>query len=215
MSARTRKLLDSLAKLYPCVIVSGRGRTDLARKMSGVKVARLIGNHGAETEGTRAPLRRIARWKAALERELGDMPGVWIEDKGFSLAVHYRLFSQKATARRRIPAAAGKLKQARVMGGKEVINVVMDGAPRKGDAVATERDRLKCDWVLYVGDDENDEDAFEMEGNVAAVRIGRKKRSRAKYYLRNQGEMDDLLALLAWMRRPVGAGFNAGQVQAT
>jgi len=35
-----------------------------------------------------------------------------------------------------------------------VVNLVVDGAPNKGDALAAERDRLGCNWVLYVGDDE-------------------------------------------------------------
>jgi trehalose 6-phosphate phosphatase len=88
------------------------------------------------------------------------------------------------------------LKRARVFGGKQVVNVVEDGVPNKGDAVAAERDRLKCSWVLYVGDDENDEDAFALEGNIIPVRIGRKLRTHARYYLRAQNEIDTLLALL-------------------
>ena len=54
-----------------------------------------------------------------------------------------------------------------------------------------------------MGDDENDEDAFALEGNIVAVRIGRKLRSHARYYLRNQGEIDELLELLVRLRAPV------------
>ena len=73
-------------------------------------------------------------------------------------------------------------------------------APNKGDALAAERERLKCDWVIYLGDDENDEEAFAVGGNVVAVRIGRKQRTHARYYLRTQTEIDGLLALLAQLR---------------
>jgi trehalose 6-phosphate phosphatase len=46
MREKTRILLARLAALHPCVIVSGRAGADLLRKLSGVKVARVIGNHG-------------------------------------------------------------------------------------------------------------------------------------------------------------------------
>ena len=35
------------------------------------------------------------------------------------------------------------------------------------------------------------------------MRIGRKLRSHARYYLRNQGEIDELLELLVRLRAPV------------
>ena len=123
-----------------------------------------------------------------------------VEDKGFSLAVHYRESTQKAEARRQILAATRKLKRVRVFGGKQVVNLVVDQAPHKGDALAAERDRLGCNWVLYVGDDENDEDAFALGGNIVPVRIGRMRRSHAGYYLRTQAEIEELLKLLVLLR---------------
>ena len=77
-----------------------------------------------------------------------------------------------------------------MFGGKQVVNVVARLAPHKGDALAAERDRLKCNWVLYLGDDENDEDAFALGGNVVPVRIGRKQRTHARYFLRTQTEIE-------------------------
>lgn len=199
MRGRTRSLLGRLALLYPCVIVSGRARADLLGRLSGVKVARVIGNHGAETERTtRKSLRRIKQWKASLE--LGPFPGSWVEDEGLSLAVHYRQSARKGEARRRILKVAGSLERAPLFGGKQVVNLTVDGAPHKGGALAAERDRLGCNWVLYVGDDENDEDAFALDGNVVPVRIGRKRLSHAGYYLRTQAEIDKLLELLCCMR---------------
>jgi trehalose-6-phosphatase len=104
---------------------------------------------------------------------------------------------------RRILAATRNLKQAYVFGGKQVVNVVPEQSPNKGDALAAERDRLECNWVLYVGDDVNDEDAFALDGNIVPVRIGRKQRSCARYYLRTQAEIDTLLELLVLLRVPV------------
>jgi trehalose 6-phosphate phosphatase len=203
MRVRTRKLLSGLAELYPCIIVSGRARSDVLGKLRGVGVAGVIGNHGAEVEGTqRHPHgRRVAKWNAALKRELSLFPGVWVEDKGLSLAVHYRQSTEKAEVRRRILAVARNLEHVRVFGGKQVVNLVPDRAPQKGDALASERDRLGCSDVLYVGDDENDEHAFAIGGNLVSVRIGNSPRSHADYYLRTQAEMDQLLKLMIDLRK--------------
>jgi trehalose 6-phosphate phosphatase len=200
MRKRTRDLLGRLASLYPCIVVSGRNRASVLKKLSGVRVAGVLGNHGAESSRSTGSRKDVKRWKAALELELGPMPGMWIEDKESCAAIHYRQSPQKAEARRRILAAAGKLKKVRVFGGKQVVNVVGDVAPDKGDALAAERDRLQCNWVLYLGDDENDEDAFALKGNVVPVRIGRKQRTHARYYLRTQKEIDELLELLVQLR---------------
>jgi trehalose 6-phosphate phosphatase len=197
----TGALLSQLAASYPCVILSGRGRADLLGKLTGVKVEQVIGNHGAEGERTGDQVRHhVQRWKAAIEVELGSVPGLWVEDKGLSLAVHYRQSPKKAETQRLILQASRSLERARVFGGKQVVNLVVDSSPHKGAALAAERDRLHCSSVLYVGDDENDEDAFALTGNTIAVRVGRKQRSRARYYLRNQAEIDNLLQFLVSLR---------------
>ena len=201
MRARTRTLLGGLAPLYPCIVVSGRARSDVLGKLRGIKLAGVIGNHGAEMEGAGGKSRRRARqWKEALEADLPALPGVWVEDKGLSLTVHYRQSEHKAKVRRRIVAMARDLKDVRVFGGKQVVNLVMDNAPHKGDALAAERDRLGCSGVLYVGDDDNDEDAFGLDGSIVPVRIGQKRHSHAQYYLQSQREIDELLELLGRMR---------------
>lgn len=146
------------------------------------------------------PSCQIDQWRTALAIELEPVSGVWIEDKGMSLAIHYRQSVQKADARRRILEAARKMKGAHVFGGKQVVNLAVAGAPNKGDALAAERDRLGCNWVLYLGDDANDEEAFALSGNIVSVRIGKKLRSRARYYLRTQTEIDELLELLVRLR---------------
>lgn len=205
MRKRTRDLLRRVASLYPCIVVSGRDRASVLNKLSGVHVAGVLGNHGAESGRTPGSRQDVKRWKTALELELGPLPGTWIEDKESCLAIHYRQSPQKVEARRRILAAARKLKNVRVFGGKQVVNAVGRLAPNKGDALAAERDRLQCNWVLYLGDDENDEDAFALGGNIVPVRIGRKQRTHARYYLRTQTEIDDLLELLAQLREDVGS----------
>jgi hypothetical protein len=74
-------------------------------------------------------------------------------------------------------------------------------------ALTAERDRLGCDWVLYVGDDKTDEDAFALCGNIVPVRIGLSQRSHARYYLRTQSEIDRLLAVLVRKNKPVSTAL--------
>ena len=68
--------------------------------------------------------------------------------------------------------------------------------------------------VLFVGDDDNDEDAFALPGNTVPVRVGRKLRSHARYYLRRQSEIDRLLELLVGLRvpgaTPTASGIPSG-----
>ena len=205
MRGRTRTLMRRMASLYPCIVVSGRARADVLKKLTDVPVLRVIGNHGAETRETSTGRTPVEQWKKALQAGLGAIPGLWIENKGLSLAVHYRLCADKAEVRRRILAHVHTLPRTRVFGGKLVVNVTVDGAPNKGDALASERDRLRCNWVLYVGDDVNDEDAFALDGNIVAVRVGRKLRSHAGFYLRTQDEIDKLLEELIRLRRRLPA----------
>lgn len=200
MQRSTRRLLEQLAELYPCIVISGRGRADVLKKLHGVRVAAVIGNHGAEAESGGGRDRRVKKWKTALEAAVGTIAGVWVEDKGTSLSVHYRQSARQADTRRKIVAAIAKLGEIRAFAGKAVVNVVADDAPTKGDAVAAERDRLGCNWVLFAGDDVTDEDAFALKGNVVSVRIGRKLRSKARYYLREQAEIDLLLKRLVGLR---------------
>ena len=124
-----------MAALYPCVIVSGRARRDLLDKLGGVRVQSAIGNHGAETESDSngAPPTGGAMEERVMELEIGALPGVWVEDKGLSLAVHYRQSSQKAEARRRIlDGSTAICKQVRVFGGKQVVNLVMERRSPQG-----------------------------------------------------------------------------------
>lgn len=207
---RTRRLLAKVAALYPCVILSGRSRADLLGRLNAAEIGQVIGNHGAEAKRRREPP-VVRQWKAEIESALGSLPGVWVEEKGRSLAVHYRQSPKKAGVRRKIVDATRNLKQARVFGGKQSVNVVIEGDPHKGTALAEARDRLRCDWVLYVGDDTTDEDAFAIDGHMASVRVGKKKGSRARYYLRTRNEIDELLDRLAALRRAPTNKSNSAQ----
>jgi trehalose 6-phosphate phosphatase len=212
MRARTRELLVRAAELYPTVVISGRTRADTQERVTGVPLREVIGNHGAERgadghadAATRAALRTVQRWRQLLERRLGELSGVFIEDKGLSLSIHYRQSRGKKQARAAILAAAAAIEREeplRLMGGKQVVNLLPEGAPHKGVALERARARLGCDTALYVGDDQTDEDVFALDqpGRLLSVRVGARALSHAHYYLRSQREIDGLLRVLIRVR---------------
>jgi trehalose 6-phosphate phosphatase len=68
-------------------------------------------------------------------------------------------------------------------------------------ALEAERQRLRCDAALYVGDDETDEDVFALrDRGWLGIRVGRKAGSRARYYVRDQAQVDALLEALIRLR---------------
>jgi trehalose 6-phosphate phosphatase len=216
MRRRTRRALRELAARYPCVVISGRSRRDLLRRLRGLGVAQAIGNHGAEPSPRARKLRtRVRRWRTSLARRLRGLAGVTIEDKGLSISVHYRRSPDRARARRAIREAAARLAPARVVGGKCVVNVVPRGAPHKGTALEAERRRLRCGAALYVGDDETDEDVFSLPARGRlGIRVGRKAGSRARYYVRDQAQVDALLEALIRLRpKPASAPGSHARVR--
>jgi trehalose 6-phosphate phosphatase len=203
----TRTLLGELTGRYPCAIVSGRARDDVLRLVEGLPLMRIVGNHG--TEGERpprnVPREAIGRWHAHLSRACAGLSGVLIEDKTWSLAIHYRRAPRRTVARGRILAAAAELPDARIVHGKAVVNLVHPAAAHKGNAILDIRRQLCCETTLYVGDDVTDEDVFSLDepGRLLAVRVGRARSTHAKFYLRSQDLMDELLATLLSLR-PAG-----------
>jgi trehalose 6-phosphate phosphatase len=203
MRASTRRLLRRVSTLYPCVVITGRAKADALGRLGNIEVCRVVGNHGAEPSPHRSPVRRrVQQWLPLLKARLSRRQGVVIEDKGFSVAVHYRQARQRHSTRRAVLAAARTLTDVRLVGGKLVVNLLVPDAPHKGLALERERSHFACDTVIYVGDDETDEDVFQIDrpGQLLSIRVGRKRASAAPYYIRNQGEIDRLLDTLVAVR---------------
>jgi len=203
MRARTERLLRAVAERYPCVVISGRMRADIARRIERVPLWHVAGNHGAEPWGaSKAHASRVRGWIPPLKRRLAAHEGVVIEDKTYSVTVHYRHARRKRLAIRAIVDAARRLRGSRVMGGIQAVNVVPRGAPHKGIALERVRSLLACDTIIYVGDDDTDEDAFRAAtpDRLLAVRIGAKRRSRARHWLKSQAEVDAFLQTLLSLR---------------
>lgn len=203
MRARTRRLLKAVAQRYPCVVISGRSRADVSSLIARVPIWHVSGNHGLEPWGEDAAyVARIRDWLVRLRGALEGVEGVVIENKRFSLSIHYRNARAKRSARAAIKAAVGRLRGARVIGGHEVVNVVPRGAPHKGVALERSRRLLVCDTAIYVGDDETDEDVFAAArlDRLLGIRIGSNEPSRARYRLKDQREIDAFLQALLALR---------------
>lgn len=208
MRPRTRALLKRAAALYPCVVISGRSLPDAKERLRGVELLGVVGNHGVEPwRATKKTHRRVREWHPLFERALRGEVGVEVEDKIYSLAVHYRRSRNKKKVRALVEELASTLDQVRVIGGIEVVNIVPADAPHKGMALERERARLKCDTAIYVGDDVTDEDVFALDqpGRLLSIRVGQKLASQAAYFIKSQAEIDTLIARLISLREKRGS----------
>jgi trehalose 6-phosphate phosphatase len=204
MRPMTRRLLEAVSKLYPCIVISGRAQRDALMRLRGVRLHQVVGNHGMEPwHGTSSLIKEVQHWRAILEHHLALYKGVHVEDKVFSLAIHYRQSREKKKARAAILRAVALLGQARIIGGKQVVNVLPLGAPHKGVALERERERLGCDTAIYIGDDETDEDVFTLDqpGRLLTIRVGAKSTSAASFYISGQSAIDTVLRVLIDLRQ--------------
>lgn len=213
MRERTRDLFRRVCELYPCAVISGRSRDDVTRRLGGARVRFVIGNHGLEPGNDIDRFARLmAEVRPALEEALREVPGVEVEDKQYSLAIHYRRCRRREEAREAIARAVEALPVGlRSVGGKLVVNVLPANAPHKGDALVRLLGERAADTALYVGDDVTDEDVFDLDlpGRLVTIRVGASRRSAAGYFLRDQDEMDALLAVLAGLRTEHGVRARA------
>jgi trehalose 6-phosphate phosphatase len=205
LSRPIRFWLEELAKRAPTAIISGRSVEDL-RSRVGTAVPHLIGNHGSEGPHTaEEEMRQVRETSSAwlqwvIERFQDELTrsGVVVENKSYSLSFHYRTVGRRNEARALIARIASELSPPpRIVLGKSVVNVMPPPASHKGTALLEYLRRLDCTMALYVGDDETDEDVFALrDARVLTVRIGKKNGSSARYFLKRQSEITEMLRLL-------------------
>jgi trehalose 6-phosphate phosphatase len=203
MRPATRELLERVARAYPCVVISGRAQQDALKRLRGIGIFEVIGNHGLEPwRRTETFAAQVTAWAPILRDRLRNVDGVVIEDKVFSIAVHYRQASDRKSARADIVEATTGLDGVRLVGGNCVVNLIPQGAPHKGTALEMARAQLHCDVALYVGDDETDEDVFALDdpGCLLTIRVGSDPASKAAFFIRDQEHVDALLGRLLELR---------------
>ncbi|HEX5474187.1 MAG TPA: trehalose-phosphatase [Vicinamibacterales bacterium] len=212
----TRRLLDRLAHApaTTVAIVSGRRLQDVAdraRLPAGVFYA---GFHGLEARGgdetyvhpaAAAAVPVLRRIRQDVEARLRALPGVFIEDKGFSIALHDREAEDvaRATAREAFLRAAsdaigdGRL---RVLPGACVLELMPNVAWNKGSAVRWIRERVErrhgASLPVYVGDDVTDEDAFRAVAADGVSIAVSDRASGAQFRLDGPADVEALLRAL-------------------
>jgi trehalose 6-phosphate phosphatase len=197
--------IKELAKRVPCAIVSGRALADLAPRINGM-VPYLIGNHGIESSLTPLSTLLLAEgictaWKRDITTRFADTLkslGGEVEDKQYSLTVHYRVRAQEAEVRPAILRLLQQLTPAPdLIVGKSSVNALPPGQGGKGPAVLALMRHLRQIGLFFVGDDETDENVFGLtEGLAMGIRVGIHTESQAKFYLKHQGEMEEILRFL-------------------
>jgi trehalose 6-phosphate phosphatase len=209
LSQAVSSRLKALASQRPTAIVTGRSVADVRERL-GFEPQYIMGNHGAEDPQDPGAAARLAQQldplRALLQQRQADLAGagVVVEDKGASLALHYRLSRDRGRAQALISEWLLPLDATlRVFGGKMVVNIAPDDAPDKATAVQALVARCGADCALFAGDDLNDEPVFEAAPpDWLTVRVGRIERhSRARFFLDSPNEMamllERMLALLA------------------
>lgn len=201
-------------------IISGRALSDLKERVNigGIIYA---GNHGFEIEGPGLkfvnpiaeeikPFFRIVRQILGLT--LGTIKGVFVEDKGLTLSIHYRQVQEEKIGdiQTMVERAINGLSSRglfKVTSGKKVYEVRPAVDWDKGKAIRMLMKRYGKGGrpsgllPIYLGDDLTDEDGFriiEKYGNGITVHVGGvDTRSAARYYLDSSDEvavfMDRLL----------------------
>lgn len=191
--------LKKLARKRKVAIISGRSIEDLKKRVP--KDLQLVGNHGLEglPGGARnldTLSKVISEWRKQLAKSKGfSDPEIRVEDKEFSLAIHYRNSRAKKEAKRDIFSMVSELQPSpRVIMGKSVFNLVPPGAPHKGVALLELMSHHSFNAAFYIGDDDTDEDLFSLpDQRILTVRVGKKKTSQAQFYLDRQSEIKALL----------------------
>jgi len=219
MTAAMRTALERVAQHWSTAIISGRSLRDV-RESVAIEGLVYAGNHGLEIEGP--PGSNISRvlaseYRAAvadsaarLSAMLSNIDGVLIEDKDYSLSVHYRLADSADLDR--IEAAVDDVADACPALEKKSGKMVLELRPSidwdKGRALTwllAAIDHRGLTMVpVYIGDDVTDEDAFAaIRDHGLGILVSEQQRpTAASYRLRDPGEVCVFLQRLADLGDP-------------
>lgn len=199
-------------------IISGRALSDLKARV-GLKGVFYAGNHGLEIEGpalsfvhpVAEEFRAVGRvLHLVLKNSLSRIKGAFVEDKGLTLSVHYRLVDgasvpEVARAFETVVGVPRLLGRVRVTEGKKVFEIRPAVDWDKGKAVfevlaSYRRAHPKIrSLVIFLGDDLTDEDGFKAVVKLGGVAIfvgEAPERTAAGYHLRSPGEVQEFLSRL-------------------
>ena len=196
-----KEILARLVPSYAIVaVVTGRTSDEARRLLDSPGVA-VFGQYGLSATTVDAePLEPL---RARLTALLAEAPGATLEDKGTSLAAHYRNARDPAEAERWLGPAVERLAEdfgLKVLPGKMVLELAPADTPGKGSVVVREARRRSLEACLYAGDDRADLDAF-----AALDRLGSEGLETLKVAVRSEetpSELEDAADIV--VERPSG-----------
>lgn len=212
LPAQIRQHLVDLQEVAPVAIITGRAVDDIHRRL-GFDPDFIIGNHGMEgVPGREADAERhhaqCGAWRTRLAAQLPRIdPGIELEDKRYSLSVHYRRAQDPHAAAARLPELFAALTPApRVVAGKYVFNLMPQDAAHKGTALAHLMTMTGARCALYAGDDVTDEDVFRLaRPDILTIRVEHAPHSAADFFVPHLRDVAELLADLVARLRAAGA----------
>ncbi len=177
-------------------IISGRELSDVRRR-AGIDGIIYAGNHGLEietdtlcfreprAESMRLELRRLV---LRLQVLLAETTGIEIEEKGLSVAVHYRHVHEMLHdwVRRSVAETVCKSQAFSYMFGNMVVDIRPKVDWNKGYAVKwlLERFSSQAPYPIVIGDDATDEDAFSaLAGQALTIRVGEPQKTFARFWI--------------------------------
>ena len=200
-------LLIKLKEYIPVAVISGRALKDVKERV-GIDDIVYAGNHGAEiwdgkkeiiSQGSTENRRLLEGVLEKLKKETSYIKGVLMEDKGITASLHFRNVNVRQVGD--VFGIFEKIAQEheenfRFIIGKKVFEIRPVNIWNKGDAVSWMIENMgKSKFPVYIGDDTTDEDAYDVLKNKGlSVSIGGS--ANADYYIQNQGEVKDFLAML-------------------
>jgi trehalose 6-phosphate phosphatase len=165
---QVRPLLAELAERYELVsVISGRPREQVEALLDvdGVEV---FGHYGIE-RGPSADLHGGLRGE--VQRAIANVEGAWVEDKGASLAVHYRAAPEPAGTEARLRPSLQAIADRHgliLLLGKKVVELAPADTPGKGMVILREARARGMAGCLFAGDDQADLTGFHALDQLRA-----------------------------------------------
>ncbi|MFW6134729.1 MAG: trehalose-phosphatase [Elusimicrobiota bacterium] len=200
--------VEKLAKIHTIAIVSGRMREDV-QKLVGIKGIFYAGSHGFDIKGpggftmihpvAKKTIPLVTNIIKQLKEKLKDTDGALVEEKKFSVAVHYRKVNKLEDLQYIegiVENIVQKYDELRLLKGKKVFEILPNIDWDKGKAVRWIMNAFKMPWertsAFYIGDDTTDEYAFRAiitRGTAILVTDEPSKHSVADFQLQSPKEV--------------------------
>ncbi|HEX7662384.1 MAG TPA: trehalose-phosphatase [Pseudonocardiaceae bacterium] len=214
--------LRALAGLHEttAAVISGRALRDLATLSRLPSEVHLVGSHGSEFDvgfvhaldsNARALHRRL---EYELERLVSEQPGVQLEIKPASIAVHVRRAAPDVAdwVLRAVRSGPATWPGVQVTEGKRVIELAVIQTD-KGHALDVLRRQAGATGTIFIGDDVTDEKAFvRLTGQDLGIKVG-DAATRAEYRVEDTLAVATVLAFLVEERRTWLYGESAPPIE--